>query len=143
MQRVSVMRAVIDTNVIVSAFLFNGKPGQLIPLWQTGRIQPIAGKDIVDEYIRVLAYPKFDLSEDDINFIIYNEILPYFDIVTIKTGDAVIEEDPSDDIFIHCAEAGKAKIIISGDDHLIHLNEYHGIKVLTPVQFLQELETHP
>lgn len=136
------IRAVIDTNVVVSALLFGGKPGLLVPLWKTGQIQPMACKEIIDEYISVFTYPKFALSEEEINFLVYNEILPHFDIITIKAGRAIIKEDPSDDKFIHCAEAGNADIVISGDDHLIHLRQYHGVRILTPVQVLQEQEMH-
>lgn len=130
--------AVIDTNVVISALLFGGRPGLLVPLWKTGQIRPMACKEIIDEYIRVFAYPRFALSEEEINFLVYNEILPYFDIITIKAGRGIIKEDPSDDKFIHCAQAGNADIIISGDDHLTRLKQYHGIRILTPVQVLHE-----
>ncbi|MFA7424434.1 MAG: putative toxin-antitoxin system toxin component, PIN family, partial [Desulfosarcinaceae bacterium] len=57
---------VIDTNVVVSALLFGGKPGQLVSHWQDGLIRPYASEAIIAEYLRVLAYPRFDLSENDI-----------------------------------------------------------------------------
>ena len=137
MDKVKVRRIVIDTNVVVSALLFGGVPGELIPLWKIGRIQPVASKEIIDEYLRVLAYPKFKLSEEEINFLLYHEILPYFEVVRPKPGRVVIREDPSDDKFIHCAQAGKAEIIISGDQHLIGLNSYSNFRILTP--YLQVL----
>ena len=59
-------RVVIDTNVVVSALLFGGTPGELIPLWKSGRIKPLASAEIIDEYIRVLAYPKFKLSTETV-----------------------------------------------------------------------------
>jgi uncharacterized protein len=59
MGKIKKIRAVIDTNVIVSAILFGGIPGKLISLWKSGRITPLATKDMIDEYIKVLAYPKF------------------------------------------------------------------------------------
>lgn len=130
---------VIDTNVIVSAILFGGIPGELISLWKSGHIQPLASKDIIDEYIKVLTYPKFDLSEKEINYILYNEILPYFEIVTLKPGRAIIQVDPSDDKFLHCAKAAKASVIISGDRHLLSLKSYGKIRILTPSQFLEKL----
>ena len=72
---------VIDTNVVISAILFGGTPGELVGLWKTGRITPYITKEIIAEYIRVLAYPKFELSEEEINFIIHQEILPFFKVV--------------------------------------------------------------
>jgi uncharacterized protein len=128
---------VIDTNVIVSAILFGGIPGELIPLWKSGRIKPLASKEIIDEYIKVLAYPKFELSEAEINYILYNEILTHFDIIQIKDTPVIIKVDPSDDKFIHCAKTGKAGAIISGDQHLLSIKTYQKIKILTPAKFLE------
>jgi putative PIN family toxin of toxin-antitoxin system len=139
MGKIKKIRAVIDTNVIVSAILFGGIPGKLISLWKSGHLKPLASKDIIDEYIKVLAYPKFRLTEKEINYILYNEILPYFEVVTLKPGLRIIQKDPSDDKFFHCAEAGKAGVIISGDQHLLNLKTYGDLKILTPLQFLEKL----
>ena len=139
MGKIKKIRTVIDTNVIISAILFGGIPGELISLWKSGHIQPLASKDIIDEYIKVLTYPKFKLSEKEINYILYNEILPYFEVATLKPGQAIIQEDPSDDKFLHCANAGRASVIISGDQHLINLKSYGKIKILTLSQFLEKL----
>ena len=133
------IKVVVDTNVIISSILFGGIPGELIPLWKSGRIKPLASKEIIDEYIKVLAYPKFELSETEINYILYNEILPYFDIIQIKDRPVIIKVDPSDDKFILCAKAGKAGVIISGDQHLLRLKTYQKIKILTPAKFLETL----
>jgi predicted nucleic acid-binding protein len=80
------------------------------------------------------------LSEAEINYILYNEILTHFDIVEIKDCPAIIKDDPADDKFIHCAKAGKANTIISGDRHLLRLKTYQKIKILTPSKFLNEFK---
>ena len=129
---------VIDTNVVISAILFGGAPGKLIDLRQTGRITPLITEEIMAEYIRVIAYRKFKLSEEEINYIIHQEILPFFKVVKSAPSPSIIIKDPDDDKFIQCAEAGKAKIIISGDRHLLALKFHHDIKILTPSQFLQK-----
>ena len=54
-----VIDIVIDTNVIISALLFGGGPGKLIELWKKGFIRPLLSAEIITEYLRVLAYPKF------------------------------------------------------------------------------------
>jgi hypothetical protein len=136
---VKVRRVVIDTNVVVSALLFGGTPGKLTRLWKSGRLRPLLSKEIMDEYLAVLAYPKFSLSEEEINFILYEEILPYFEVVDVKPGHMIVPQDPSDDKFIHCAEAGKAELIISGDEHLIALKSHGKLRILTPAQFLGEV----
>ena len=133
------VKVVVDTHVLVSALLFGGKPGELIPLWQSVTIRPLASKEIMDEYLRVFTYPKFKLTEGDVNFLLYQEILPHFAIIDVQLGSRIIRKDPEDDKFIRCALAGKAKRIISGDRHLLALKSYQKIKILTPPDFLLEL----
>ncbi len=70
---------------------------------------------------------------------IHQEILPFFKVVKSIPGPSIIKKDPDDDNFIRCAEAGNANIIISGDNHLLALKSYHGITILTPTQFLEEI----
>ena len=131
---------VIDTNVIVSALLFGGKPGEVNRLWKTGEIQPFISKEIAEEYLRVFAYPKFNLSEKEIGFLFNHEILPYFKAAKIKPGrwKTTIKDDPSDDMFIRCAVSGMCKIIISGDRHLLDLKTYDQIRILSISEVLKE-----
>jgi uncharacterized protein len=134
-----VVRVVIDTNVVVSGLLFGGIPGELIHYWKSGHIKPFASAEIIDEYIRVLAYPKFNLSEEEIHYLLYFEILPYFSVVTVgQVQSSIIQEDPSDDKFILCAEAAHANTIISGDQHLLSRKIYNKIKILNPEQFSKQ-----
>ena len=133
------VKVVVDTNVLVSALLFGGKPAKLIPLWQRGTIRPLASKEIIDEYLRVFTYPKFKLSEEDVNFLLYHEILPHFEVIEAEPGPRIIIKDPENDKFIRCALAGKAKLVIPGDKHLLALKTYQKIKILSPADFLLEL----
>ena len=118
------LKVVIDTNVVISALLFGGEPGKLFAFWQRGIIKPSASKEIIDEYLRVLTYPKFKLSEEEINYLLYQEILPYFDIIDVHSGPRIIKKDSEDDKFIRCALAAGSRYIISGDQHLLALKEY-------------------
>jgi uncharacterized protein len=139
MGKIKVIRVVIDTNVLIAALLFGGIPGELISMWKNNRIKPLASKEIIDEYIKVLTYPKIKLSEAEINYILYSEILPYFDIIPIKDSPSIIKADPSDDKFIHCSKKGNAGFIITGDQHLINLKTYQKIKIISPSEFLNNL----
>ena len=135
-----VIPVVVDTNVIVSALLFGGQPGRLMALWQSGRIKLIASKPMMDELLRVLAYPRFDLSASEIEHLIYREILPHVDIIDVPAGQPAVSEDPSDDMFIHCALEAGVQSIISGDQHLLGLKAFHQIEILTVAQFLKGME---
>ena len=132
-----VIPVVVDTNVIISALLFGGKPGQLISHWKSGRIQPYISRSIIDELLRVLSYPKFELSAKEVEYLLYSEILPYFEVVEVKPGPTVVNADPTDDMFLHCAVKAGAAAIITGDRHLLALQTFEGIVILTPGQFLK------
>ena len=136
-----ITRVVIDTNVVISGLLFNGVPGEIVTMWKEGVVQPLISKEILDEYLKVLAYPKFELTEKEITFLVYCEVLPYFEDTVVRKKKRVIMEDPSDDKFIVCADAGKADYIISGDNHLLNLKVYKSIEILAPSQMLLKLKS--
>lgn len=135
MGTIKIIKVVIDTNVLVSALLFGGTPARLRPLWKEKLVRPFISQGIIDEYLRVLAYPKFQLCQSEIEYLLHQEILPWFESITASQGESFVHEDPSDDKFIWCAEAGKVDWIVSGDDHLLKL-EYSRIPIVTPSGFL-------
>jgi predicted nucleic acid-binding protein len=57
-----VIRVVFDTNVLVSALLFGGTPGKRFDLSKAGRIRSFMSREMVEEFLRVLTYPKFRLK---------------------------------------------------------------------------------
>lgn len=95
--------------------------------------------EIIKEYARVLAYPKFKLKPEEIRAIIEQELLPYVDPIRVKKNLPVIPEDPSDDKFLALAAEGKASFILSGDGHLLKLESFAGARILTPAEFLDLL----
>lgn len=133
-----VTRVVLDTNVVVSALLFGGTPGRLVELWQTGRIRPVVSAAIADEYLRVLAYPRFALSREEIHFLFYDQILPYFEPTVPQSGPPINEEDPTDDMFLCCACGANAEAVISGDRHLLKVKIFRSIPILTVARFLRK-----
>jgi putative PIN family toxin of toxin-antitoxin system len=132
-------RIVLDTNVLVSALLLGGAPGKLIQFWQTERIHLLASREIMDEYLRVLTYPKFSLSEEEIHYLLTEEILPWVEVISVPQGKKWIPEDPEDDKFIWCALEGKARALVSGDKHLLKLQSCP-VRILSPAQFLRGIK---
>jgi len=130
-----VIKVVIDTNVFVSSF-FGGNPRKIIDLWKSGQIILCLSKDIVDEYIDVLQ--RFGLQNERELEELLNLFAQGFHIIfTNKTPKLrLVEEDPGDDKFIECAVALKCKFIISGDKALLAVQNYMGIKIITPKEFL-------
>lgn len=141
MGALEVIRVVFDTNVLVAALLFGGTPGKLFDLWKSGRIQPFMSREMVDEFLRMLTYPKFRLSEDEIHYLLYVEVLPRVELIKTRLGPVVIVDDPSDDMFLRCAIAGRAKYIISGDRHLLDLKTHRRGAILSPADFLARVSS--
>lgn len=131
------MKVVIDTNVLVSALLFDGTPNRFVALWKNNRVAPLVSTDIMVEYLRVLAYPKFRLTGKEISHLLMHEILPWFETVATPEGASFVPADPADDKFIWCALAGDAEYIISGDDHLLACPDCP-VSILTPAAFLEK-----
>lgn len=115
-------RVVVDTSVVISGLLFGGAPGDIISMWKEKRLIPLGSKPIVDEYVKVLAYPKFQLTKQEIHALLLQEVLPFLEVVSVTPGKSYMAEDPADDKFIWCAVSGRAEAIISGDKHLLSLN---------------------
>ena len=134
-----VKKVVLDTSVLISALLFKGELSKLVVLWQKGIIIPVISKDTFQELRSVLEYPKFSLSQEEINTIIGNEILPHFEVVEVTKDIKGVCRDAADDKFIACALSASADYIVSGDRDLCDLNRYKSVKIVTPSDFLKIL----
>ena len=55
--------------------------------------------------------------------------------VVIDTN--TIKDDIDDNRILECAETANADYIISGDRHLINLENYNDIKIVSPKEFLE------
>jgi putative PIN family toxin of toxin-antitoxin system len=130
-------RVVIDTNVMVSAYL-GGRLETIIVAWIEGKFVLTVSNQIVNEYINVLSRPKFKIARaelDDFAALILSKA----EFVVPGESIRVVEADPSDNKFLEAAVTGQADYIISGDKHLRDLKEFRGIAILTPSAFLEQL----
>lgn len=137
------IRAVLDTNVWVSAILSPGHPpAKILELALTGNLRLIISAGIIREIGRVLQYPKVKkalerrrITSQEVDDV----ILKLLKAAIIAPGEILAEgvsDDPADDMIIACALEGRADFIISGDHHLIDLKNYQGIKIVDPSTFL-------
>jgi putative PIN family toxin of toxin-antitoxin system len=134
------MRVVLDTNTLVSALLFSGVASRLVPLWQSRRITVLVSKSILNEYLRVLGYQKFGLSESEIRGLIEEELLPYADAIEVRRRLPAVCRDPEDMKFLECAVIGRAEYLITGDQDLRSLGSYRAVTLLTAGEFLRRSE---
>ena len=133
------MRAVLDTNTLISALLFAGTASRLVAVWQSGAFTPLLSKEILDEYVRVMAYPKFELSGAEIRALIEEEILPFVDTIRVRKRLRPPVSDQDDHKFLECAVAGRAEYLVTGDKALRVLGTYRGVTILNVAEFLSLL----
>ena len=131
------MKIILDTNVLISGIFFKGPPYTILKGWRDNKFELIVSEQIFKEYTLVLErlhknHPGIDIT-GIIDLIVKNA--HFYQPVKIKTPITI---DPDDDKFIKCALAGNVKIIISGDKHLLDVNGYQGIEVLTPSGFIKK-----
>jgi len=129
-------RVVIDTNVFISAFIFGGKPLEIIRLLLKGEIEVYISPFIVNEIVRIFR-EKFAWEESKIE-----EILEMIKTKTIEVYPnfrvSIISGKDDDNRILECALEGKVNYIISGDKrHILPLREFEGIKIVSVNEFLK------
>jgi putative PIN family toxin of toxin-antitoxin system len=133
----TLVRVVLDTNVLISALLFKGELAGIVDLWKEGKIVPIVSRETFYEFRTVLEYPKFRLTKDDIKSIIEEEVLPFFEVVETVAEVSRVCKDPDDDKFIACALSASADLVVSGDKDLCDVARYRRIKIVRASDLLR------
>ncbi len=134
------MRAVADTNVVVSGLLWSGHPRQLLDLARSGQIDLFTSPALLAELEDVLSRKKFRRRLDHAGVELEELVLGYAALARVIVPAeirSVIAEDPDDDEVLACALAARADLIVSGDRHLLKLGDYQGIRIVRPLEALE------
>ena len=139
------LKAVLDTSILVSAFLKHEGVNAKVLLGAKDQYQLYLSEDILEETsVVLLTYErirkKYHYSDD--------EVLEYLATLRVVAKQVlkklpnirVIEKDPKDDAVLACAAKVEADYIASKDDHLKDLKEYGGIKIVSSQEFLELLK---
>jgi putative PIN family toxin of toxin-antitoxin system len=123
------VKVVLDTNVLVSGILFSGPPHRILQAWSKGRLQLALTSELLEEYRRVgvelqQEYPGVDIGAVLDLIVVGSE---FFEPAPLEGR---VCSDPDDDKFVACAIASGAKVVVSGDRHLLHVSGYRGITVI-------------
>lgn len=136
------IRAVLDPGVLVAALLSSqGAPAQLVRLLVKGHFQLVLSPKLIEETERVLQRPKFR------DYVSLEEVRDYLAFL-VRWGELVPDPpespglcpDPGDDHLVALARASRARVLVSGDRHLLGLSHPEP-PVLTPRAFLELLES--
>ena len=134
------MRIVLDTNILISAFVSKkGASAEILARCQAGELELLVSDESLLELRRVLTYPRIrkrlQYSDEQIDrFLVFLEQSTV--AVAPHTTLRVVPGDADDDKFVALAIAGEAQYLVTGDDHLLRIGRHQGVLILKPAAFL-------
>lgn len=123
------MRAVFDTNVVISALVFGRRLAWLRRAWASGVVTPVVCRETAAELLRVLRYPKFRLDTTE-REILLADYLPFAEVAVLPKPLPVLSapcRDRDDAVFLHLAIASRAELLVSGDTDLTMLADAYPV----------------
>ena len=130
-------KLVLDSNVLISAIVFGGKPREILDPAVKGRVEVAISNAILDEINVVLGGKKFQYPEKIVRALIA-EIESLSDLVEPGKRINAIQDDPEDNRVLECAVASGASVIVSGDSHLLALRTFDQVSIMSPDEFLRQ-----
>ena len=138
-------RWVVDTNVLVSTFLWQGVPGRVIDLAGEKEVQLFTSRVLLDELRATLAKRKLAKYVTATGLTADHLLANYRRIATVVTArrlDRQVSRDADDDAVLACALATRADLVVSGDNDLLALKQYRSIPILSPADALGFFEAN-
>ena len=132
------IRALYDTNVIVSGILSKGTPRSLMDAAIRGDVDLVSSPHLLRELEELLAR-KFGFSEASAATI-RQEMEQLAEVVVPEQVPRVCR-DPDDDQVLAMGLAGGVGYIVTGDGDLLVLDSFEGIQIVQPAAFAAELAT--
>lgn len=133
------IKTVLDTNVVISsAISSDGNPAKIFEMLLLGQIKNYTSEEIIREIQDVIERERIKekLNPADKTFIIEN-FKKFSEKIIPNVTCNEIQEDSDDNKFLECALTANVSYIVSGDEHLLRLKEFKGIKILSPAGFVQ------
>jgi len=135
------LRAVLDTNVLVSGLISpNGTPARLVSAWRERKFELVVSPAILEELAEVLQRDKIRRYYEHVDRDLARKYIAglrrFATLVPGEVQEQGVCPDPDDDKFIAAALEAGADYIVSGNDHLLDLKEYQGMRILRPREFL-------
>jgi uncharacterized protein len=128
-------KVVLDTNVLLSAVLFGGRPGELVESVRSGRVRGVTSLYILREFQEVLKRPRFgivpELAEE-----LAVEIAGVMEVVAVESAVNRWVSDPKDDPVVETALQAGATVIVTGDRRLL-AGMVPGLRVLTVAEAVE------
>jgi putative PIN family toxin of toxin-antitoxin system len=133
-----VSRLVVDTNVLLSSFLTQGPPRQILNRIRDGQDSLCLSPSILEEYLAVLRRGGVTMHLIEAFLDLLHDPVRTLMVVPTRRVE-IIRDDPGDNMFLECALEARADYIVSGDRHLKQVGSFAGIPVLSPRGYLTKL----
>ena len=133
-------RAVLDTNVLVSALISPGGPSAALVLeLRTGAFELVASRMLLAELGEVLGREKFRRYVTEAEAVAYVDLIRHEATILDDPAPSArpLSVDPDDEYLVDLARASAADMLVSGDAHLLDLGDR--LPVMTPAEFLATL----
>ena len=140
------IRAVLDTNVVLSGLLWHGTPHALLGRVREGTLIFISSPALLAELAEVIARPQFDTILVRSNTSRERSLAELHELTEVIAPPPLAEpvcRDPDDDAVLALAIAASADLIVSGDRDLLNLKSFQGIAIVTPAEALRRVEVQP
>ncbi|AEB11279.1 putative toxin-antitoxin system toxin component, PIN family [Marinithermus hydrothermalis] len=133
------MRVVLDTNVYIAALLTPyGVPWRVLELWYEGQYELVISQPVFAELQEVLGRKKFAKRIDPLlSDALLEDLKRLATWVRLKAPANVSVRDPKDLMVLGTALGGKARFIVTGDEDMLVLRSFRGIRILTPKEALE------
>ncbi len=128
-------KIVLDTNILISALGWLGKPKQIFNMVLDGELELLISQRQIQELEKVLNYPRLGFTEDQKTRFL-SVLLEAATLVETSNTLQVVKEDPDDDVILESAVENNADFLITGDPHLLKIKQFNKVKILTAAQFL-------
>jgi putative PIN family toxin of toxin-antitoxin system len=136
------VRAVVDTNVLLSGLLWRGRPHALMEQVRAGALGLISSPALLAELAEVINRPKFQVilasSNTDPERML-GELRQLAEIIDPPPLPAPVSRDPPDDAVLALAAASQADLIITGDADLLTLGSHAGIPIVDPAEAISRI----
>jgi uncharacterized protein len=130
-----VIRAVIDTNVVVSGLLSPaGNEALILLAIHQGLVRPCFSEEILEEYAGVLARPKFAFPADEIAALL--AMFSRQGELIVPEASTAVSVDPDDTKFLQCAETAHADYLITGNKRHFPEASYGVTRVVSAAELL-------
>jgi len=139
------IRSVLDTNVLVSAFLFGGFPLKIVELAEAGTVELYTSEDALAELLGVLSRPEFEnrLETLRLSARTITDLYRQLCILVTPSEPPGICSDLNDDQFIGIALGAEADVIVSGDRHLLACSQSSPVPIVTVSECLALVKEIP